>query len=538
MYSQIKAIIIDLDGVLWEGSCHSGLSTIIPNTELISVLSSLVKKGVILGSLSANHSHIAEGTLSALGLLDLFADWRFEFISKEKGMRSILKDFNLLPQNVLYIDDTEYERELVHTYFHDMLVLDIGPGQDFLKNLDNGLPNSMTKEGFSRTLFYRNARKRRYAEDLFQGPPAEFLRALKTVVKIVWNVKEIQNMLRVEEMFCRNHQFNTSNTVYNVSQLQNMIRLDRVEIIMVEASDCYGSYGICGCIIIEHLPKNNILTVTDLTFSCRVQRPHIIGSALRYVLSKKRDQGYTSVRINFLQTEHNFHLACLFESIGLIKESTNGTSFSAYVGNMETLKITVPDFVSVFDALEHTDQYPSRIPFVYSIVESFVSSHKPAGVFLDIGTGAMDVLGQEWYKHFDKRFPACKLITLDNDPLQLTSVIADAQHLTNFESESVNTILCLETLEHMQGFWNAVDEFLRILELDGYLIVSAPMNFEIHGGANDFFRFTPRGLVTLFENANNEKACFVIQKVFIEGDVIFPTRTVLIASKINKGGMA
>lgn len=56
-----------------------------------------------------------------------------------------------------------------------------------------------------------------------------------------------------------------------------------------------------------------------------------------------------------------------------------------------------------------------------------------------------------------------------------------------------DVIACLEVLEHTINPFEAVKELRRILKDGGYLLVSAPLNFRIHGPSPDCWRFTEHG---------------------------------------------
>lgn len=70
--------------------------------------------------------------------------------------------------------------------------------------------------------------------------------------------------------------------------------------------------------------------------------------------------------------------------------------------------------------------------------------------------------------------------------------------------ESVGTVLCLDTLEHVERPRRALEEICRILAPGGIAVLSAPMYFPIHNFPSDYWRFTPEGMKSLlrpFPNA-------------------------------------
>lgn len=78
-------------------------------------------------------------------------------------------------------------------------------------------------------------------------------------------------------------------------------------------------------------------------------------------------------------------------------------------------------------------------------------------------------------------------------------MIADL-HDVGLADSSAATVICCDTLEHVEFPRRAMSEMHRILKNDGILIASSVMNFPIHGYPDDFWRFTPSGFQSLFRD--------------------------------------
>lgn len=57
--------------------------------------------------------------------------------------------------------------------------------------------------------------------------------------------------------------------------------------------------------------------------------------------------------------------------------------------------------------------------------------------------------------------------------------------------ESAQTIVCVDTLEHVFEARKAVDEMIRVLAPGGIILLAAPMDFRVHNYPTDYWRMTP-----------------------------------------------
>lgn len=72
-------------------------------------------------------------------------------------------------------------------------------------------------------------------------------------------------------------------------------------------------------------------------------------------------------------------------------------------------------------------------------------------------------------------------------------------HQLDVPSGSVGTVLCLDTLEHVEYPRKALAEMYRILQPNGMLVISSVMDFPIHDYPYDYWRFTPEAFKSLLQ---------------------------------------
>jgi SAM-dependent methyltransferase len=110
-----------------------------------------------------------------------------------------------------------------------------------------------------------------------------------------------------------------------------------------------------------------------------------------------------------------------------------------------------------------------------------------SGRILDFGGGSNSNyrdLMQEWTA-------GCVYETANIDrAIGPTYLIAPGQPLP-IENNSFDTVVTLNTLEHIFEVEKALRELLRVLKPDGKLVATVPFLFRIHGHPDDFLRGTP-----------------------------------------------
>lgn len=73
-----------------------------------------------------------------------------------------------------------------------------------------------------------------------------------------------------------------------------------------------------------------------------------------------------------------------------------------------------------------------------------------------------------------------------------------------FPNESFTTIISTQVLEHVEKPWVMAHEIARLLEKGGICIVTAPFMQPYHADPYDFFRYTKKGMESLFRNEGLE----------------------------------
>jgi SAM-dependent methyltransferase len=128
--------------------------------------------------------------------------------------------------------------------------------------------------------------------------------------------------------------------------------------------------------------------------------------------------------------------------------------------------------------------------------------------------GALQTEGQESYADTRPLFPEGLHVGCDMRAGAGVDCLADAHRLP-FRDASVGTVLLLDTLEHLQSPFVAVQEACRVVRPGGIVLLASVMNFPIHSFPSDYWRFTPAAFDYLLSTLAH-------RFVFSQGDAEFP----------------
>jgi len=122
------------------------------------------------------------------------------------------------------------------------------------------------------------------------------------------------------------------------------------------------------------------------------------------------------------------------------------------------------------------------------------------GKLLDVGSGKSP------YRPFFEKY-VDKYITLDNHSFEekKPDIVADVTKKIPLKSNSMDSVICIQLLEHVTNPQKVIDEIYRVLKPNGVCILTTHMATVLHGLPHDYFRFTKYGLKFMFKKFKNVK---------------------------------
>jgi SAM-dependent methyltransferase len=162
------------------------------------------------------------------------------------------------------------------------------------------------------------------------------------------------------------------------------------------------------------------------------------------------------------------------------------------------------------------------------IIKDFISFAATTIPILDpiYEFGSLQVPGQEGFADLRPLFPGKQYFGCDMREGPGVDKVLNL-HDTHLPEKSVGTVLCLDTLEHVEYPHRALEEIHRILKPRGIAIISSVMNFPIHDYPYDYWRFTPEAFRSILKP-------FCDSFIGFAGDENFPHTVVGIGFKGDK----
>ena len=321
----VKMVVIDLDDTLWRGVIGElgvdGLRT----TEgwpkaFWEALAFLKRRGVLLAIISKNEEsrvlEVWDRILCHQLTLDDFAVRRINWRPKAENMAEILAHVNLLPRNVVYIDDDPAQRAEIKAAFPEIRVLGGTPltwRRILLWSAETQLPD-ITAESAARTEMVRaQVTREEHRQSLSRE---EFLASLKVRMNLL-QVDAVSHARfpRVLELINKTNQFNTTGQRWTREECIAAFGAG-TRFYAFEVADRYTEYGLVGVLVVDETG------IRQFVMSCRIIGLEAEVAAVAQIIEISRARGEPMVVGTIVETDRNLPCRDLYSRCGF--EATTG----------------------------------------------------------------------------------------------------------------------------------------------------------------------------------------------------------------------
>ncbi|WP_339077810.1 HAD-IIIC family phosphatase [Acetobacter sp. AC2005] len=269
----VKMVVIDLDDTLWRGIIGESDPQNMPTSEgwpkaFWETLLFLKRRGIILAIISKNEEetvknawgHIVGNILS----LEDFSIFRINWKQKSENMSEILSYVNLLPQNVIYIDDNPAQRADIKKAFPGIRVMGGNPihWRHILLNAPETQVAHITEESSQRTKMVRAQVTRETMRKNFSQE--DFIASLNvTVDEFIIEDTSHERFIRSLELINKTNQFNTTGKRWTREEIETGFS-SGMKLYSFVVSDKFTQYGLVAVLIVHND------TIIQYVMSCRV----------------------------------------------------------------------------------------------------------------------------------------------------------------------------------------------------------------------------------------------------------------------------
>ena len=303
----VKLVVTDLDDILWRGILgdHGAENLHIEGWPVgyIEALNVLRRRGILLGIVSKNTQELVEKgwNVATRGFIKLndFAITRINWENKVKNMSEILAVVNLLPRNVVYIDDNPVERAAMAAAFPEMRILGSTPyllRRDLLWSAETQVA-SVTTESARRTQMMQAQVEREATRKTLSKE--EFLATLGVHVSMGQVAStDAPHFGRCFELLNKTNQFNTTGIRWTMQDCTGLFS-ESGRFVHFSVRDAYTEYGLVGLLVVRGAE------IAQFVMSCRVVGLDVEKAALAFVLDSLREEGRPSALARFVRTDAN-----------------------------------------------------------------------------------------------------------------------------------------------------------------------------------------------------------------------------------------
>ena len=342
-----KVIVLDCDETLWSGICgEDGPDGVRIGPERRALQEFMLEQrraGMLLCLCSKNNE---EDVLETFRLnpgmplrLEHFAARRINWDPKSANLVSLADELGLGLDSFILVDDNPKECAEVGSNCPEALAL-LLPGNEreiprFLDHVWAFDHLETTAEDAHRTALYgQQAERRRFEQQA--ASLGEFLAALNLEVRI--EPFAPARLARVAQLTQRTNQMNFTVIRRTESQVQSLLRSGEAEILTVEVTDRFGSYGLVGVMMFGS--GDGALSLDTFLLSCRALGRGVEHRMLAHLGRLATERGLQYVEALFHPTARNRPALEFLRSIGAQFEAEAGSELlfrfpAAYLAGIE-----------------------------------------------------------------------------------------------------------------------------------------------------------------------------------------------------------
>nr|BAQ21955.1 putative FKbH-like protein [Streptomyces versipellis] len=345
-----KALLLDLDGTLWEGTLGEDGSGVLDgdgSTAFRSfqrVVKQIGAQGVLLAVVSKNDAEPVreilrdhpDMVLREEDFVRITANWA----PKHDNITELAGALNLATDSFVFVDDSPYECALVAGAHPGIAVVGLGddPACHAWSLLRDGWFDTLELTGEDRT------RVAKYQQELVRH---DFLQRFDTIenhlrelrIEVRVGAATEPEVARVSQLTLRTNQFNLTVERMQPAEVRAYAETPGARVLAVHARDRFGDNGLVGAVFLRR--EADTVHIDNFVLSCRVFSRGIEQACLSEVLRTAEAAGAREVLGRYRRAAKNGTVKDFFPRYGFKPLSDDGTN-AAFRHDLGDL-VPVPD---------------------------------------------------------------------------------------------------------------------------------------------------------------------------------------------------
>jgi len=354
-----KVLVVDLDNTMWGGVVgEDGFDGIDLDPDRVGgagflamqrTMLDLRARGILLAVCSKNNEADALKVLEEHPEMKLrpehFSAMRINWEHKAENLRSIAAELNVGLDSLAFIDDNPAECDQIRRLLPEVTVIELDRAPRPSWNPLVGHPRferiGLTTEDRERANMYEQQRARTEAYEQATSLD-DYLHSLNTEVSI--EAAAPSDVPRIAQLTQKTNQFNLTTRRYSEAQIDGFRTSDSTDVVLVRASDRFGSHGVIGTAIVER--EASAARIDTLLLSCRVIGRGVETALLSWIVDRARGAGMDRVDGEFIATAKNQPAAEFYESNGFTLAGADG-EHTYWTLDPATAGVDTPEWIAV-----------------------------------------------------------------------------------------------------------------------------------------------------------------------------------------------
>lgn len=321
-----KAIVFDLDNTLWggiigdDGAENIKIGTENPQSEshlrFQRALRPLLDRGIAFAICSKNELEIAKSGFDRIEMVFSYDDFHVHKINweaKSKNLRDICSALNIGSDSVVFIDDSEFERNEVNHGLPDIYIPDNADEPiSFLQAISD-------EYVFETTSIVEADRRRNESFKLninlnVSTDPGDVKQYLKSLqLRADFDHLNEQNLERVHQLINKTNQFNLTTQRMNIADLR---RTHETGVVLTASlKDKNMNYGLVS-VLWGSQDSTDCFLLQNWVMSCRVFNRNLEYVFFDNLIEKLNQSGITKIKSNYIASAKNRPVEDLHSKLG------------------------------------------------------------------------------------------------------------------------------------------------------------------------------------------------------------------------------